>query len=88
MRFPLQYEGSIDENSEGVEVMRIKAQDLDIEHTDNWDAVFDIVKGNEAGYFSITTDPKTNEGILMLDKVGCMDDIGDNKVGIWPKVTV
>lgn len=67
--FSLQYEGSIEENTEGVEVMRIKAEDLDLEGTDNWEAVFDIVKGNEAGYFSITTDPKTNEGILMLDKV-------------------
>lgn len=49
--------------------MRIKAQDLDLQGTDNWEAVFDIVKGNEAGYFSIKTDPNTNEGILMLDKV-------------------
>lgn len=67
--FYLQYEGSIEENTAGVEVMRIKAQDLDLEHTENWDAVFKIVQGNEAGYFSIKTDPKTNEGILMLDKV-------------------
>lgn len=49
--------------------MRIKADDLDLEETDNWDVLFDIVKGNEAGYFSIRTDPITNEGILMLDKV-------------------
>ena len=68
--FPLQYSGSIKENTQGVEVMRIKAEDLDVKNTENWDAVFDIVKGNEAGYFSITTDPLTNEGILMLDKVG------------------
>ena len=70
MCFTLQYSGSIKENTKGVEVMRIKAQDLDIENTENWEAVFDIVKGNEAGYFSIKTDPITNEGILMLDKVG------------------
>lgn len=67
--FPLQYEGSIEENTEGVEVMRIKAEDLDLKGTENWEVLFDIVKGNEASYFSITTDPKTNEGILMLDKV-------------------
>lgn len=67
--FYLQYEGSIEENTKGVEVMRIKAEDLDLEGTDNWEAVFDIVKGNEGGYFSIKTDPITNEGILMLDKV-------------------
>ena len=67
--FYLQYEGSIEENTEGVEVMRIKAKDLDLETTENWEAMFDIVRGNEAGYFSIKTDPATNEGILMLDKV-------------------
>lgn len=52
-----------------MEVMRIKTEDLDLKGTDNWEAVFEIVKGNEAGYFSIKTDPNTNEGILMLDKV-------------------
>lgn len=69
MCFYLQYEGSIEENMEGVEVMRLKAKDLDMKNTANWDAVFDIVKGNEAGHFSIKTDPETNEGILMLEKV-------------------
>lgn len=52
-----------------MEVMRLKTNDLDKKNTENWEAVFDIVKGNEAKYFSIKTDPATNEGILMLDKV-------------------
>lgn len=65
----MQYEGSIEENTHDVEVMRLKAEDLDLRGTDNWEAVFDIAKGNEAGYFSIKTDPLTNEGILMLVKV-------------------
>lgn len=65
----IQYEGSILENTQGVEVMRIKAKDLDLHGTDNWKSVFKIVKGNEAGYFSMITDSKTNEGVLMLDKV-------------------
>uniref|UniRef100_A0A4W6EPD7 Cadherin domain-containing protein n=1 Tax=Lates calcarifer TaxID=8187 RepID=A0A4W6EPD7_LATCA len=77
-----EYEGSIEENTEGVEVMRIKAEDLDLEGTDNWEAVFDIVKGNEAGYFSITTDPKTNEGILMLDKAVDYEDVKDLELGL------
>ena len=64
----LQYEGDIEENTEGIEVMRIKAEDLDVENTDNWLAEFEIVKGNEGGYFTIHTDPKTNEGVLMLDR--------------------
>lgn len=50
-------------------MLRFKTQDLDLKGTDNWEAVFDIVKGNEAGYFSVRTDPLTNEGVLMLDKV-------------------
>lgn len=59
----------MEENTINVEVMRIKALDMDLIHTDNWLAVFKIVSGNEAGYFSITTDPKTNEGIIMINKV-------------------
>lgn len=65
----LQYEGSVEENTINVEVLRIKAVDMDLIHTDNWLAVFEIVTGNEAGYFSITTDSKTNEGIIMIHKV-------------------
>ncbi|KAF7668476.1 hypothetical protein LDENG_00008060 [Lucifuga dentata] len=62
------YEGSVEENTINVEVMRIKAIDLDLMYTENWLAVFEIVSGNEAGYFSITTDSKTNEGIIMIHK--------------------
>lgn len=50
-------------------VMRIKALDKDLEFTDNWLAVFDIIKGNKDDLFTIETDPKTNEGILKLVKV-------------------
>ena len=57
------------ENTANVEVMRFKVLDDDEEKTDNWLAVFDIVSGNEDGIFSIKTDPKTNEGVLMLEKV-------------------
>uniref|UniRef100_A0A7N8XNZ0 Desmoglein-2-like n=1 Tax=Mastacembelus armatus TaxID=205130 RepID=A0A7N8XNZ0_9TELE len=76
------YEGSIEENTQGVEVMRLKAQDLDLENTENWEAVFDIVKGNEAGYFSIRTDPNTNEGILMLNKAVDYEDVKELDLGI------
>ncbi|KAL3976949.1 uncharacterized protein ACER0C_020438 [Sarotherodon galilaeus] len=77
-----QYEGSIEGNTQGVEVMRIKAEDLDLKGTDNWEAVFDIVKGNEAGYFSIKTDPNTNEGILMLDKAVDYEDVKNLELGL------
>uniref|UniRef100_A0A6Q2XA59 Cadherin domain-containing protein n=1 Tax=Esox lucius TaxID=8010 RepID=A0A6Q2XA59_ESOLU len=63
------YEGSVEENTVNVEVLRIQAIDLDQQFTDNWLAVFTIVSGNEAGYFIITTDPKTNEGIIRIQKV-------------------
>uniref|UniRef100_G3PIH4 Desmoglein 2 n=1 Tax=Gasterosteus aculeatus aculeatus TaxID=481459 RepID=G3PIH4_GASAC len=62
------YEGSIQENTINVEVMRIKAVDMDLIHTDNWLAAYNIVSGNEAGIFSITTDSQTNEGIIMIHK--------------------
>ena len=57
------------ENREKVEVLRFKVQDADEKKTANWDAVFDIVSGNEDGIFSVRTDPDTNEGILVLEKV-------------------
>ncbi|XP_054482279.1 desmoglein-2-like protein [Anoplopoma fimbria] len=62
------YEGSVKENTINMEVMRIKAIDMDLIHTDNWLAMFKIISGNEAGYFSITTDSKTNEGVIMIHK--------------------
>lgn len=57
------------ENTAKVEVMRFRVQDADEEKTDNWLAAFDIVTGNDHGTFSIKTDPQTNEGVLMLEKV-------------------
>ncbi|RXN37831.1 desmoglein-2-like protein [Labeo rohita] len=63
------YECRVEENVKNVEVVRIQVIDTDLNHTDNWLAVFTIVSGNEAGYFSISTDNKTNEGIVILSKV-------------------
>ncbi|KAF5892318.1 desmoglein-2-like, partial [Clarias magur] len=62
------YDGSVEENIINVEAIRIKAVDKDLINTSNWEAVFTIISGNEAGHFSITTDPITNEGILVVDK--------------------
>uniref|UniRef100_A0A3P8YRA1 Cadherin domain-containing protein n=1 Tax=Esox lucius TaxID=8010 RepID=A0A3P8YRA1_ESOLU len=61
------YEGEVEENT-FKEVLRIQAIDLDQQFTDNWLAVFTIVSGNEAGYFNISTDSKTNEGIIWIQK--------------------
>lgn len=65
----LQYTNSVDENVHDVVVSRIKALDLDLEHSDNWRVVFGIAKGNEDNLFTIETDENTNEGILKLIKV-------------------
>ncbi|XP_056301486.1 desmoglein-2.1 isoform X2 [Danio aesculapii] len=59
---------SIDENEAPIEVLRIQAEDIDEVQTDNWLAEFAIVAGNEDGHFSIETDPRTNMGILYLNK--------------------
>ncbi|KAG7275171.1 hypothetical protein CRUP_015825 [Coryphaenoides rupestris] len=63
------YEGHVTENTVNVEVLRVKAVDLDVMYTNNWLAVFAFESGNEAGYFTITTDSKTNEGVIMIRKV-------------------
>ncbi|XP_050994933.1 desmoglein-2 [Labeo rohita] len=63
-----EFSASIDENEAPVEVLRIQALDNDEERTDNWLAEFEIVSGNEDGRFSIETDPKTNVGVLYLNK--------------------
>uniref|UniRef100_H3A6Y3 Cadherin domain-containing protein n=1 Tax=Latimeria chalumnae TaxID=7897 RepID=H3A6Y3_LATCH len=62
------YEGSVEENTAGVEVLRMKAFDADEEGSDNWLADFQIASGNEGGYFAMKTDAATNEGVLMLVK--------------------
>ncbi|CAB1454888.1 unnamed protein product [Pleuronectes platessa] len=62
------YEGSVSENTINTEVMRIQSMDMDMINTENWDAVYEIVSGNEGGYFSIHTDAKTNEGVIMVNK--------------------
>uniref|UniRef100_A0A3P9ND37 Desmoglein-2 n=1 Tax=Poecilia reticulata TaxID=8081 RepID=A0A3P9ND37_POERE len=59
------YEGRVEENTIGVEVLRIQAIDLDLIQTDNWFALYEIVSGNEGGYFEITTDRQTNEGVAV-----------------------
>lgn len=71
----VQYEGRVEENTINVEVLRIQAIDLDLEYTDNWLAVFQIISGNEGGYFSITTDAQTNQGIIMIQKVSNLKDV-------------
>ncbi|KAK5901639.1 hypothetical protein CesoFtcFv8_006983 [Champsocephalus esox] len=64
-----EYDGEVEENVADVIVMRIKAIDEDLRHSDNWLTLFKITKGNEDNLFSIETDKETNEGVLKLIKV-------------------
>ncbi|NXU16217.1 CADHK protein, partial [Pardalotus punctatus] len=63
-----QYEASVPENVAGREVTRLAVTDLDEPGTPAWRAVYSILRGNDGGAFTITTDPATNEGILRTAK--------------------
>ncbi|XP_036377128.1 desmoglein-2-like [Megalops cyprinoides] len=77
-----EYSGSIEENTADVEVLRIRALDDDLANSDNWLAQFTIVSGDDAGYFIIKTDPRTNEGILMLVKPVDYEELQDLQLGV------
>ncbi|KAM7126546.1 desmocollin-3 isoform 1-T1 [Molossus nigricans] len=62
------YEASVEENTYNVEILRIPIEDKDLINTANWRANFTILRGNENGHFKISTDKKTNEGILCVVK--------------------
>ncbi|KAM3919448.1 EP-cadherin-like [Leptodactylus fuscus] len=64
---PVKYTALVPENEVGFEVQRLSITDDDEMHTPAWRAVYKI-KGNEGGFFSITTDKETNEGILTTGK--------------------
>uniref|UniRef100_A0A8B9NTK8 Cadherin-1 n=1 Tax=Apteryx owenii TaxID=8824 RepID=A0A8B9NTK8_APTOW len=62
------YEGTVEENKAGVVVARLKVKDLDVQGSPAWRAVYYIKSGDQDYDFSITTDPKTNDGILRTVK--------------------
>ncbi|NXV75730.1 CADH1 protein, partial [Atlantisia rogersi] len=65
---PNMYEASVDENLVGVTVARLHVTDQDMQGSPAWQAVYRIKSGDQDGDFSITTDPKTNDGILKTTK--------------------
>ncbi|XP_032421120.1 desmoglein-2-like [Xiphophorus hellerii] len=79
------YEGRVEENTIGVEVLRIQALDLDMIQTANWWALFEIVSGNEGGYFDIRTDKTTNEGVITIVKALDYEEIKTLSLGIKVK---
>ncbi|NXF53169.1 CADH1 protein, partial [Oceanites oceanicus] len=65
---PTMYEGTVNENEVGVLVARLHVTDRDMQGSPAWQAVYRIKSGDQDGDFSITTDPKTNDGILKTAK--------------------
>ncbi|XP_059189063.1 cadherin-like protein 26 [Centropristis striata] len=59
--------GKVKEGVDKVEVARIQVTDTDQKDTDAWRAKYSI-QGDTDNNFIITTDPKTNEGILYVEK--------------------
>ncbi|KAK4814452.1 hypothetical protein QYF61_018550 [Mycteria americana] len=65
---PTMYEGTVNENEVGVVVARLHVTDQDMRGSPAWQAVYRIKSGDQDGDFSVTTDPKTNDGILKTAK--------------------
>ncbi|NXX40729.1 CADH1 protein, partial [Tricholaema leucomelas] len=65
---PTMYEGTAKENDPGALVTRLHVKDGDMQGSPAWQAVYRIKSGDPEGDFSITTDPKTNDGILRTTK--------------------
>ncbi|XP_028667635.2 cadherin-like protein 26 [Erpetoichthys calabaricus] len=58
----------VNERETNVEILRIKVDDKDTPFTSAWRAQYIIERGNENKNFNFTTDPKTNDGVLMVIK--------------------
>ncbi|NXP10934.1 CADH1 protein, partial [Thinocorus orbignyianus] len=65
---PTMYEGTVDENEVGVVVVQLHVTDKDTQGSPAWQAVYRIKSGDPDGDFSITTDPRNNNGILKTVK--------------------
>ncbi|XP_041952833.1 cadherin-like protein 26 isoform X1 [Alosa sapidissima] len=59
--------GIVKEGESGMTILRIQVSDEDTEGTPAWKAKY-MLHGDPGGYFKITTDPETNEGVLTVVK--------------------
>ncbi|NP_001089205.1 desmocollin 3 S homeolog precursor [Xenopus laevis] len=62
------YQVEVNENESGMVLLCIPITDNDIRDSPNWRAKYYITQGNEREYFSIGTNPETNEGCLKVEK--------------------
>ncbi|XP_044513972.1 desmocollin-1 [Gracilinanus agilis] len=62
------YVTEVEENRINVEILRMDIEDKDLPNTPHSRAKYIILRGNENGQFKITTDPKTNSGVLCVVK--------------------
>uniref|UniRef100_A0A8C1ZAG4 Cadherin-4 n=1 Tax=Cyprinus carpio TaxID=7962 RepID=A0A8C1ZAG4_CYPCA len=64
------FQGEVPENAVGVVVANLTVRDKDQPHTPNWNAVYRITGGDAMGHFAIRTDEVTNDGKVIVVKVG------------------
>lgn len=60
------------ENRQDFEIGRVNVTDRDDPGTGNWEAKY-VITNDLSGFFSITTDPATNQGVLTVVKVQLLD---------------
>ncbi|XP_048371127.1 B-cadherin-like isoform X1 [Sphaerodactylus townsendi] len=65
---PSVYRAEVAENEADAEVLRLSVADLDEPGSAAWRAVYEIVRGNEGGFFRVSTDSESNEGVVETAK--------------------
>ncbi|XP_048874465.1 cadherin-like protein 26 isoform X2 [Brienomyrus brachyistius] len=73
--------GRINERESGVSILRLHVTDKDSKNTLAWKAKYTI-HGDKDNVFSIHTDPETNDGILVVEKVQ-----KKTETGLWEVLT-